>query len=133
LIVIGLACALGASLSAAVLYMTATALLAALITTMAGSMSKLGLDAVIQRDVSEDVRNSAFARSETALQLAWVVGGAFGLLPMPGWLGFALGTIVMIVALTLESASLRRAHHARRVERGRVGGRGDRMGSLTEH
>jgi MFS family permease len=132
LIVIGLVCALGASLSAALLYMTATALLAALITTMAGSMSKLGLDAVIQRDVAEDVRNSAFARSETALQLAWVFGGAFGLLPLPGWLGFAIGTLVMIAALTLESASLRRAYQARRAGGGRVAGSPDRMGSLTE-
>jgi MFS family permease len=135
LIVIGLVCALGASISAALLYMTATALLAALITTMAGSMSKLGLDAVIQRDVAEDVRNSAFARSETALQLAWVVGGACGLLPLPGWLGFALGSLVMVLALMAESASLRRAHQARRAERGgRLGGQGsDRMGSLTDH
>jgi MFS family permease len=134
LIVIGLVLALGACIASALLYLTLTAMLAALVTTMAGSMSKLGLDAVIQRDVAEDVRNSAFARSETALQLAWVVGGAFGLLPMPGWLGFALGAIVMMVALFAESASLRRAHHARRGERGgRLGGVVDRMGSLTDH
>jgi MFS family permease len=123
LIVIGMVCALAASVSAALIYMTLTAMLAALITTMAGSMSKLGLDAVIQRDVAEDVRNSAFARSETALQLAWVVGGAFGL---------ALGSIVIGVALFVESASLRRAHQARRLDRGSRLGRGDRMGSLTD-
>ncbi len=62
-------------------------------------MSKLGLDAVIQRDIAEDTRNSAFARSETALQLSWVVGGAFGLLPMPGWLGFAFGSAFIVIAL----------------------------------
>ncbi|CAM5563179.1 MFS transporter OS=Streptomyces cyaneofuscatus OX=66883 GN=G3I52_20265 PE=4 SV=1 [Streptomyces cyaneofuscatus] len=29
---------------------------------------------MIQRDVPEEVRTSAFARSETLLQMAWVVG-----------------------------------------------------------
>jgi hypothetical protein len=82
-------------------------------------MSKLGLDAVIQRDVAEDTRNSAFARSETALQLSWVVGGAFGLLPMPGWLGFTFGAAFIIVAFVGESASLRRARLYRRLSRGR--------------
>jgi MFS family permease len=135
LIVIGLVCALGACVTTTLLYLTVTAMLAALIITMAGSMSKLGLDAVIQRDVAEDVRNSAFARSETALQLSWVFGGAFGLLPMPGWLGFGLGSLIMVAALFAESASLRSAHQRRRAERGgRLHGRGsDRMGSLTDH
>ena len=98
LLVTGLICALGGCLAAAVLYSVVTAMLAALIATMAGSMSKLGLDAVIQRDVAEDVRNSAFARSETGLQLAWVVGGAIGLLPLPGWFGFALGAAFTLLA-----------------------------------
>ena len=88
---------------------------------MSGSMSKLGLDAVIQRDVAEDTRNSAFARSETALQLSWVVGGAFGLLPMPGWFGFTLGSVFVIIAFLGESASLRRARLYRRVEERRAG------------
>ncbi len=135
LLVIGLVTALGACIAAALLYSVVTAMLAALIATMAGSMSKLGLDAVIQRDVAEDVRNSAFARSETGLQMAWVVGGAFGLLPMPGWLGFALGAGFTLVAFLVETASLRRARLFRRVDRsGRLStGRSDRMGTLTEH
>jgi MFS family permease len=134
LLVIGLLCALGACIAAALLYNVLTAMLAALIATLAGSMSKLGLDAVIQRDVAEDTRNSAFARSETALQLSWVVGGALGLLPMPGRLGFALGAIFVLAALTTETASLRRARLTRRFDRsGRLGGRRvDRIGSLSE-
>jgi MFS family permease len=134
LLVIGLLCATGACLAGALFYSVVTAMLAALITTMSGSMSKLGLDAVIQRDVAEDTRNSAFARSETALQLSWVVGGAFGLLPMPGWLGFALGALFIIAALVSETASLRRARSERRAARGaRVGGQQlDRMGGLSQ-
>ncbi len=133
LLVLGLVLAIGACTAAALLYMTVTAMLGALIATMSGSMSKLGLDAVIQRDVAEDTRNSAFARSETALQLSWVVGGAFGLLPMPGWLGFTLGGAAMVAALVSETASLRRAKALRRHERVRGGGGGaDRLGSLAE-
>ncbi|MBO9521696.1 MAG: MFS transporter [Nocardioidaceae bacterium] len=43
------------------------------------AMGKLALDATIQRDVPESYRTSAFARSETLLQLAWVVGGFIGI------------------------------------------------------
>jgi MFS family permease len=117
LLVLGLITALAASVVAGVLYGIVTAMLAALIVTMAGSMSKLGLDAVIQRDVAEDTRNSAFARSETGLQLSWVFGGAAGLLPMPGWLGFGFGSAFILVALLAESSSLRRARYSRRTSR----------------
>lgn len=43
------------------------------------SLGKLSLDALIQRDVREDVRTSMFARSETLLQLFWVIGGLLGI------------------------------------------------------
>ena len=137
LLVIGLLCATAACLAGAILYSIVTAMLAALITTMAGSMSKLGLDAVIQRDIAEDTRNSAFARSETALQLSWVAGGAFGLLPMPGWLGFALGSVFVVTALVTETASLRRAREYRRSHRSAGGGQVagqqlDRMGRFSQ-
>jgi hypothetical protein len=75
---------------------------------MAGSMGKLGLDATIQRDVAEDMRNSAFASSETALQLSWVLGGAVGLIPFPAWTAFVLGAAAMLLALVAEAVSLRR-------------------------
>ena len=42
-------------------------------------MGKLSLDALIQRDVPERHRTSAFARSETLLQLSWVIGGFIGI------------------------------------------------------
>jgi len=46
-------------------------------------------DALIQRDVPELVRTSAFARSETMLQMAGVLGGAIGIvMPLNGALGF---------------------------------------------
>ncbi|MEV7087633.1 MFS transporter [Streptomyces sp. NPDC093085] len=62
------------------------------------ALSKLSLDAVIQRDVPEEVRTSAFARSETLLQMSWVVGGAIGIaLPLNGVVG--MGVAAGIVAL----------------------------------
>ena len=55
------------------------------------SLGKLCLDALIQGDVPEQVRTSAFARSETVLQLAWVVGGGVGLvLPLSGAWGLGI-------------------------------------------
>ena len=69
------------------------------------------LDAIVQRDVPEAVRTSAFARSETLLQLSWVVGGAIGIvLPLVGQLGLgiaAAGLMGMLV-WTARSIALRR-------------------------
>jgi MFS family permease len=66
------------------------------------ALAKLALDALIQRDVPEQVRTSAFARSETLLQMAWVVGGAIGIaLPLNGTLGMsAAAGIVALGVLT---------------------------------
>lgn len=99
-------------------YTMLLALGATLLASMGGSMGKLGLDAVIQRDVAEDTRNSAFARSETAMQLCWVLGGALGLVPMPAWLTFAIGAAGMVAALLAESVSLRRVRRQARTARG---------------
>jgi hypothetical protein len=44
------------------------------VSAVANALSKIALDALIQRDVVETLRSSAFARSETFLQLAWVTG-----------------------------------------------------------
>ena len=58
------------------------------VAAVTNALGKVSLDAIIQREVPESLRASAFARSETVLQLAWVVGGAFGIaLPPTGWLG----------------------------------------------
>ncbi|MFF6997483.1 MFS transporter [Streptomyces sp. NPDC008313] len=88
---------LGVAITAAVFF---GAVLVACLTAAAGfaqALAKLSLDALIQRDVPEEVRTSAFARSETLLQVAWVLGGAIGIaLPLNGSLG--LGVAAAIVA-----------------------------------
>jgi MFS family permease len=48
------------------------------VVAVGNALSKIALDALIQRDVVETLRSSAFARSETFLQLAWVMGAAIG-------------------------------------------------------
>ncbi len=63
---------------------------------LAQSLAKLSLDSTIQRDVPERIQASAFARSDTTLQLAWVIGGFMGiampLMPRLG-LGIACGVL----------------------------------------
>ncbi|MFJ8075535.1 MFS transporter [Streptomyces sp. NPDC096176] len=82
---------LAAAIAAAVFF---SAGMVAVLGAMAGlsqALSKLSLDAVIQRDVPEQVRTSAFARAETLLQMAWVLGGAIGIvLPLNGVLGMSV-------------------------------------------
>ncbi|GAA0611022.1 MFS transporter [Kribbella sandramycini] len=66
------------------------------------SLGKLSLDAMIQRDVPETVRTSVFARSETVLQLSWVLGGGCGIvLPLIPRLGFGFLAAVLLVAVFL--------------------------------
>ncbi|MEU6978633.1 MULTISPECIES: MFS transporter [unclassified Streptomyces] len=83
------------------------------------ALSKLSLDALIQRDVPELVRTSAFARSETALQMAWVVGGGIGIaLPLNGTLGMAVAAGILAVGASL---SVRGLLAAARRQKGRGG------------
>jgi MFS family permease len=85
-----------------------TAALAILVANISQSLSKLGLDSVIQRDAVEQVRTSAFARSETVLQLSWVLGGFVAiLLPSNGSLGLTLASAVLLVVLFSTVKSVR--------------------------
>ncbi|OLB76924.1 MAG: MFS transporter [Actinobacteria bacterium 13_2_20CM_2_71_6] len=65
---------------------------------MAAGLSKLAVDATIQERIPEQVRASAFAHSETVLMLAWVLGGAAGLLPFSARVGISLAVIVVALA-----------------------------------
>ena len=85
---------------AAVLPGIATAAVVGLVAATASALAKVCLDAVIQRDLPDESRASAFGRSETVLQLSWVFGGALGvLLPHETyWLGFTVVASVVAVA-----------------------------------
>lgn len=75
-------------------------LVAALLGLTAGlcqSLGKLSLDALIQREVPERTRTSAFARSETLLQMSWVLGGFLGIaLPLIPRLGLGVVAAVLL-------------------------------------
>ncbi|MET9786090.1 MFS transporter [Streptomyces canus] len=96
IIVTVVAFVLGAAITAAIFF---GAFLVACLTAVAGfsqALSKLSLDALIQRDVPELVRTSAFARSETLLQVSWVFGGAVGIvMPLNGYLGLSVAAAVV--------------------------------------
>ena len=98
-----------ASLLTAVFYSVWTLVLLGLVTGLFGQLAKLCLDALIQRDIADDVRARVFSWSETILQGFWVAGGAIGLaLPLRPVLGFALVTAV-VVGSVLVAVRARRA------------------------
>jgi MFS family permease len=76
---------------------------------LAQCLAKLSLDSTIQRDVPERVRTSAFARSDTTLQLAWVFGGFVGIaLPLNPRLGMITAAVVLVAWSLFVLASPRR-------------------------
>ncbi|MFD7434607.1 MFS transporter [Streptomyces sp. NPDC059861] len=96
-----------------------SAFLVACLAAVAGfaqALAKLSLDALIQRDVPELVRTSAFARSETLLQMSWVLGGAIGIaLPLNGTLGMSVAAVVLAAGwLTTVRGLLSSARHGGR-------------------
>jgi hypothetical protein len=92
-------------------YSVWTVLAMGLVAGLTAQLSKLSSDAAIQRDVGESVRARVFAWSETALQIAWVVGGALGIcLPLVPQVGF--GVVAAVLALVLLQAVRSRARDA---------------------
>jgi MFS family permease len=63
--------------------------------------AKVAFDAIVQRDTPEGARGWAFARFESGLQLAWVIGALVPLLPsIPAGPGvFAAGIVATVLAV----------------------------------
>ncbi|MFC9845896.1 MFS transporter [Streptomyces sp. NPDC060223] len=96
IIVTVVAFVLAAAIIAAVFFGAVLVACLAAVAGFAQALAKLSLDALIQRDVPELVRTSAFARSETILQMAWVIGGGIGMaLPLNGTLGLSVGAAIV--------------------------------------
>ncbi|MYX37574.1 MULTISPECIES: MFS transporter [unclassified Streptomyces] len=107
IIISALAAALAATCLAAAWYGVLTIAVVAAAAGIAQALGKLSLDALIQRDVPEEVRTSAFARSETALQMAWVIGGAIGIvLPLNGTLGMAVAAALVALGVAFSVRGL---------------------------
>ena len=99
---VALAAPAGCCLLAVVFPSSGTAALAVGISGLAGSLAKYSLDAALQTHVPPHRTSGAFARSETALQLAFALGGGLGVaLPMVTGLGFGLAAGVPALAAVL--------------------------------
>jgi predicted MFS family arabinose efflux permease len=97
-----------AALAAAVAGTLVVVAIAALITSGASAIAKASLDASLQDDLPEESRASAFGRSESVLQLAWVLGGAIGVLVYTElWVGFTAITALLIPMLAQTVVSFR--------------------------
>lgn len=102
-----LALALSATIVAAVFFGGVAVAVLGAVAGLTQALAKLSLDAMIQRDVPEVVRTSAFARSETLLQMAWVVGGAIGIaLPLNGPLGMSVAASILAAGALLTVRGL---------------------------
>lgn len=89
---VGLAAALAGTLSLVVI--------ATLVTSGCSAIAKASLDAALQDDLPEESRASAFGRTESTLQLSWVLGGALGVLVYTDlWVGFTAITALLIPGL----------------------------------
>ncbi|MFI1731399.1 MFS transporter [Streptomyces acidicola] len=96
IIVTVVAFVLGIAITAAALFGAVMVALLAAAAGFAQALAKLSLDALIQRDVPELVRTSAFARSETLLQMSWVLGGAIAMaLPLNGVVGLSVAAAIV--------------------------------------
>jgi MFS family permease len=116
-IAVSLAIVAAACVVTAIVFSVWIAVLLMYASAVTNALSKIALDALIQRDVAERYRSSAFARSETFLQLAWVLGAAIGVvLPsnsdgdgtLSVWISAGLLVIAaVVVALRLRATTLR--------------------------
>ncbi|GAA2285700.1 hypothetical protein GCM10010149_34590 [Nonomuraea roseoviolacea subsp. roseoviolacea] len=106
-----------------------TAVAISLVTGFAQELGKLALDAIVQREIGEEVRSSTFGVVEALLQLAWVFGGLVGLLlslSESSVAGFA--TLGAALTATLVWLAVRRRRRLRAVDErieARTGGPGD--------
>lgn len=86
--------AIVAALADTILAVAALAVVAA----GASALAKVSLDAALQEDLPVESIASGFGRSETVLQLSWVLGGAMGvLLPTEFWIGFACVSAILTI------------------------------------
>jgi MFS family permease len=101
---------------AAVFYSLLLAVALGLTVGLCQQLGKLSLDALIQDDVPEQVRTSVFARSETMLQLAWVLGGGLGIaMPLNPRLGLGVAAVLLLawVVVVLRRQAVLRQRQAR--------------------
>jgi hypothetical protein len=96
------------ALAAAVAGNLLVAVIATLVTSGSSAIAKASLDASLQHDLPEESRASGFGRSESTLQLAWVLGGALGVMVYTElWVGFTAVSALLILGLAQTIVSFR--------------------------
>jgi predicted MFS family arabinose efflux permease len=96
------------ALAAAVAGNLVVATIATLVTSGSSAIAKASLDASLQNDLPEESRASGFGRSESTLQLAWVLGGALGVMVYTDlWVGFTAVSTLLILGLAQTVVSFR--------------------------
>ena len=96
------------ALAASVAGTLPAAVIATLVTSGSSAIAKASLDASLQNDLPEESRASGFGRSESTLQLAWVLGGALGVLVYTElWVGFTAVSALLILGLAQTLVSFR--------------------------
>jgi MFS family permease len=82
--------------ASAVLYGLVTVVVLGLTAGIAQYLAKVSLDSTIQSDIPHRNHASAFARGDTTLQLAWVVGGFCGIaMPLVPQVGLGVAAVVL--------------------------------------
>lgn len=96
-------------LATGIWYSVWTLVLLGLVEGLSAQLSKLCFDALVQREVPENVRTSVFAWSETMLQVLWVLGGALGIvLPLNPYIGFPVCAAVLAWTVVMAARQHRR-------------------------
>lgn len=96
---------------AAVNFGVATMVVLTIVVGLCQTLGKFALDATIQEQVPEKTRTSVFGRSETMIQLAWVLGGGLGVLLPPEprlGLGVVAGILLGWLVLVLRTGRAQR-------------------------
>jgi hypothetical protein len=94
----GLVIVAGLAVLATVRFSLGMVTLLCLVMAIMSGISKLSVDATIQERIPERLRASAFAHSETILMLAFVFGGAVGLIPIDGRIGVGAAAAFAVLA-----------------------------------
>ena len=117
-VVLALLMGAGAALLAALFYSVWTLALLGLVAGLAQALAKFSLDATIQRDIPTKVQASAFGRSDTTCQLAWVVGGFVGIaIPLdPPRLGLTVAFAALAAWTTYVLSTAPRGRRRQRLE-----------------
>lgn len=97
------------TLAGALFYSVLLLAILGLVVGLGQALAKFSLDSSIQAHIPGSVQASAFARSDTTLQLAWVIGGFVGIgLPLNAHLGLGVACAVLTAWATYVLASLPR-------------------------